>query len=423
MFDLYCCLQLSWYVIFNKCAVLCPDRLQYKTSHSFDKYVNSSWRNNVQIKEWSGNSNYEKTGDLGVKLSTGQSWSYGDVSVTVESFDTSQNPPVAMLTIAHGTSGCADDADCSDGLYCTGIESCVSGTCVEGPGDPCVAPATCNESTDTCDAPECTVDDDCSDGVFCNGAESCVSNTCVDGPGDPCTGGDPAVCSETTDSCDPVDCTQDSHCQDGLFCNGAETCIGNSCTFSTTSPCGGSVCDETNDVCLECLSNGDCADDGLFCNGSEICVSNTCQSSGNPCGGSQPGCDETNNVCVECLTAGDCADDGLFCNGLETCVSNACESSGNPCGGSQPFCDETTDTCLECLSNGDCNDDGFFCNGSEICALEGMCVSSGNPCSSSETCNEATDSCVPCNGFKTPCTSDTQCCSGICRANGKCSKP
>ena len=43
-------------------------------------------------------------------------------------------------------------------------------------------------------------------------------------------------------------CLLDSECDDGLFCNGAETCAGNVC-LPGTDPCGGLPCDETNDTC------------------------------------------------------------------------------------------------------------------------------------------------------------------------------
>ena len=100
-------------------------RLQYKTAHTFDKYMTFTWRNNVQIKVWSGTSAYEKTGDLNVKLLAGQSWSFGGVTVTVNSLNPSQTPPNAVLTIAR--SACfAWKARCTSG------SNCCSGTCAGG---------------------------------------------------------------------------------------------------------------------------------------------------------------------------------------------------------------------------------------------------------------------------------------------------
>ncbi|MBM4311898.1 MAG: hypothetical protein FJ119_13255 [Deltaproteobacteria bacterium] len=56
------------------------------------------------------------------------------------------------------------------------------------------------------------------------------------------------------------DCLQDSDCDDGLWCTGAETCneTFGACTLTTT-PCGtDQVCDEDNDTCVECLADADC---------------------------------------------------------------------------------------------------------------------------------------------------------------------
>jgi hypothetical protein len=56
----------------------------------------------------------------------------------------------ATVTPASGP-GCSVNADCDDGLFCNGAETCNSGTCQAG-SDPCSVGETCNESTDTCEA-------------------------------------------------------------------------------------------------------------------------------------------------------------------------------------------------------------------------------------------------------------------------------
>ena len=56
---------------------------------------------------------------------------------------------------------CTTDAECDDGLFCTGTETCVSNNCLSA-GSPCTNPGlSCNEVTDTCDcvAPTVTVAD------------------------------------------------------------------------------------------------------------------------------------------------------------------------------------------------------------------------------------------------------------------------
>jgi hypothetical protein len=74
-------------------------------------------------------------------------------------------------------------ADCDDGLYCTGVESCIGGACVST-GDPCAGSLlTCDEMRDEC--VECFFDADCGDSLTCNGAEVCVSGHCRAGT-NPC---------------------------------------------------------------------------------------------------------------------------------------------------------------------------------------------------------------------------------------------
>ncbi|MFK7984985.1 MAG: hypothetical protein AB8I08_03065 [Sandaracinaceae bacterium] len=56
-------------------------------------------------------------------------------------------------------------------------------------------------------------------------------------------------------------CTADS-CDDGLFCNGAETCGADGACAPGTAPCA--VCDETADRCDDCATMGDADGDGAI---------------------------------------------------------------------------------------------------------------------------------------------------------------
>lgn len=71
---------------------------------------------------------------------------------------------------------CGLDAECSDGVFCNGVEECFQNNCYEG--DPPL----------------------CDDGVFCNGTESCDIDLqqCVSS-GDPCPLGE--TCDEVADAC------------------------------------------------------------------------------------------------------------------------------------------------------------------------------------------------------------------------------
>lgn len=74
--------------------------------------------------------------------------------------------------------------------------------------------------------PGCKVDDDCNDDNVC------TDDTCnADG-----------TCSYENNT---------SKCDDGIFCNGADTCISGACSVHTGDPCGDAGCDETFDICID----------------------------------------------------------------------------------------------------------------------------------------------------------------------------
>ncbi len=271
---------------------------------------------------------------------------------------------------------CLADSNCNDGLYCNGVERCVGGECVAG-GDPCSG-RPCDEDGDACGG--CSADTECDDGLFCNGVEACVAGRCEAGSG-PCDG---AYCIEVLDLC--VDCLQDADCADDLFCNGSESCVEGTCMPGTV-PCADQLCDESADRCADCLDDGDC-DDGVFCNGAEGCFSGLCRAGSPPCADQM--CDESGERCVACVEHSDC-DDGLFCNGSEWCVDGSCVAGSAAC--TDLLCNESTDSCVDCLDDGDC-DDGVFCNGAEVC-VSGVCQTGSAPCTNL-MCDESGDRCVGC---------------------------
>lgn len=112
---------------------------------------------------------------------------------------------------------------------------------------PFLDPAGCTPSTEVCDN---GVDDDCDGDVDCADAD--------------CSG-DPAC----------VGCSVDADCDDGAFCNGAETCSGGSCQ-SGSDPCPGQGCDEGADQCVSCGGNkAPCSSNSDCCSGN--CKSGTCR--------------------------------------------------------------------------------------------------------------------------------------------------
>jgi hypothetical protein len=110
---------------------------------------------------------------------------------------------------------------------------------------------TCNEDTDSCDH----VPDDarCDNGLYCDGEETCDAElNCLNGT-PPCQDGVYCTidnCDEGTDSCDNV--PDDARCDDGQFCNGAEWCDAVSDCQPGSDPClPGQSCDEDGDQCLD----------------------------------------------------------------------------------------------------------------------------------------------------------------------------
>ena len=328
--------------------------------------------------------------------------------------DDCQACSIAAGGTVDGTCGArVDGLTCDDGLYCNGdSDTCGGGTCSVHANAPCLGPDGDNDCVESCDeaTDTCTANDPngsaCDDGVFCNGTETCTSGVCGSSNGDPClvnVGDADADCSE---SCDETadDCVADdpdaSACDDGSFCNGTETCTAGACGSSTGDPCTINVGDADSD-CSESCDEG--ADD---------CVAN----------------DPDASAC----------DDGAFCNGTETCTAGVCGSStGDPCtvnvGDADADCSESCNEGLDdCVANdpdGSACDDGTFCNGAETCTA-GVCGSSaGDPCVANvgdadndctESCDEAADMCSAadpdgsacddgafCNGTET-------CTAGVC---------
>lgn len=150
----------------------------------------------------------------------------------------------------------------------------------------------------------CSVDPDCDDGLSCNGAETCVGGTCQAGTAVNCNDG--VAC--TTDACTEPGGTcsntpNNAACSDGLACNGAETCSATlGCQAGTAVSCNDGVacttdaCTEPGGTCSYTPNNAACSD-GLFCNGNETCNATLgCQAGTDPCPGLT--CDETNDVCI-----------------------------------------------------------------------------------------------------------------------------
>ena len=69
---------------------------------------------------------------------------------------------------------CETNAECDDGLFCNGAETCVDGVCQDG-ANPCEEGQDCDEDNDVCVVEGCQTDDDCEEGQFCDAGE-CVTS-------------------------------------------------------------------------------------------------------------------------------------------------------------------------------------------------------------------------------------------------------
>jgi hypothetical protein len=263
-----------------------------------------------------------------------------------------------------------DDAACDDGLYCNGAETCDPLLDCQAGSDPCPGQV-CDEVGDQC--ADCTGNPDCDDGLFCNGAERCVVGTCQPGTTVDCDDGVGCTtdsCNEGTDSCDNI--PEDALCDNGLFCDGAETCDpAHDCQPGTAVDCDDGVgctddsCNESSDSC-DNIPNDALCDNGLYCDGAETCHATLdCQAGtavdcndGVTC--TVDSCNEGTDSCDNVANDASC-DDGLYCNGAETCDPVLdCQPGADPCPGQG--CNEDTDACeaVECIDNEDC-DDGSDC--------------------------------------------------------------
>ena len=190
----------------------------------------------------------------------------------------------------------------------------------------------------------------------------------------------------------PPECTSDDECNDGLFCNGHETCVNWSCQAGTDF-CG------AEEFCTE-----------PFCgNGCEGCSESNCIASA-VCGWNKtdPGCvDSCENLSYEDCTAAivygcSWSTDTVICDTKQKCrAPSAC---GAGCTWSNP-----AKACL-----GDCSIETSQCIGSPFQSCTYSCT--GPPDPEDPICEPAPPAC---GGANSPCNTHQECCSGNCRTNGK----
>ncbi len=177
-----------------------------------------------------------------------------------------------------------------------------------GNGTPPIVDMGAYEYKATCDLPG-----DCDDGLFCNGTESCVSGFCQPGApvecshlNDQCNVG---VCDDDLDECVKEPANELQPCDDGAFCTVNESCTGGVCGGGSTRDCDDGVgctddsCNDSTESCDNIPNHVSC-DDGDPCTGSESCdtVSGCVHQLSEDCNGNdiEDSCD------LDAGTSGDC---------------------------------------------------------------------------------------------------------------------
>ena len=201
-----------------------------------------------------------------------------------------------------------NDGNCDNGAFCDGSETCDALLDCQAGAPPAIDDGvactddSCDEGTDT--IVNAVNDGNCDNGAFCDGSETC--DALLD-----CQAGAPPAIDDgvacTDDSCDEgtdtiVNAVNDGNCDNGAFCDGAETCDALLDCQAGTPPaiddgvaCTDDSCDEGTDTIVNAVNDGNC-DNGLFCDGAETCDPLLdCQAGTDPCGGGA--CDEGTDTC------------------------------------------------------------------------------------------------------------------------------
>jgi len=169
---------------------------------------------------------------------------------------------------------CLEDADCDDSDVCTENTCNADHQCETDPANG----VSCNDGLN------CTVDDTCQD-LLCSGQP--MDCSMLDGD---CLAG---VCSEATSGCHTQPANQGEICDDMVYCTVDTTCDAGICTGGTardcsayTDACNVGLCHEDSTECMaDPRPDGTSCDDGAYCNGADSCDAGNCIHAGDPCVG------------------------------------------------------------------------------------------------------------------------------------------
>jgi hypothetical protein len=138
-------------------------------------------------------------------------------------------------------------------------------------------------------------------------------------------------------------CSSDTECNDGLYCNGVEKCVGGICQTGTTvdcsslnDQCNNGVCNETLKACIaQPKLGGTTCNDGLFCTNPDTCTAGVCGGPARSCDDGKActtdscneNTDKCNNIWPACGIADGCC--GPTCNSGndQDCATTKCWSA------------------------------------------------------------------------------------------------
>lgn len=266
------------------------------------------------------------------------------------------------------------------------------------------------------DGTSCELGEDMMSGPGVCRSQVCTLSTCGDGLVDTASGEECDDANESSgDGCEPgtceLSCEADADCDDGVVCNGTESCDAgtNACAPGTNAPdetsceledgaeggcrsgvcralgCGnglpddGEECDDGNDVSndgcepdctITCMTDDDCVPlDTSVCDGVDTCDvgTNTCVpgetldcDDGNDC--TADSCDPIEG-CINDPSPFDTDEDGAF---VESCGGDDCDDSDPEVyGGAEELCDGKDNNCVDGIDEVapfwyiDCDGDGY----------------------------------------------------------------
>lgn len=232
-------------------------------------------------------------------------------------------------------------ADTCGTMVCAGAE-CVSGSvdCSGVDSPPCLA-GQCNPANGLCQPVPVHEGLACDDQKACTSGEVCAGGLCKGGVAKSCSAANSACsigfCDPALGECEVVAINDSGDCDDANPCTTGDNCQAGACVAGDPvdcsgagPPCNGFTCDPSSGLCTVAapLPDGASCDDGLVCNGTDTCLGAACQT------GAAPTCAELNAVCVLGVCdepSGGCVEqvaDGAACQPAgpgQSCMAGICD--------------------------------------------------------------------------------------------------